>query len=236
MTLSFSLASTELEKMAGLLDHVVGLSRQLGSAGDGPALRDQIQYDVRGLATSGQNAKRSLAQLHEQSDAGAGALLERFEALRARMQRELPPIVDRLRGAGPRAPPAYTDPLLAQRQLDADGDRLDALEGEVHAVLASMREAAQLFGQTLQEIKRQRRLLVAIDGETARAAEDAAAGAAEVRAADARQRSRTKCICWILLIVALVAAVVALVIVYVVKWSKDPSPTPTPRARARSGE
>jgi predicted nucleic acid-binding Zn ribbon protein len=238
MSLSVSLASTELEKMASLLSHVVGLSKQLGTSSDGPNLRDQIQYDVKGLSTSSQNVKRSLTQLKDENESGVDPLLERFEALRTQMQQELPPIVDKLRNSRPGASirtasvDTYTDPLLAQRELDGDTDVIDTLENQVHGILSSMRQVSQLFGQTLQEIKRQRRLLVAIEGETAHAVEDMSAGTEEVRIAHERQQRSTKCICWIILIVALVVVAVVLIIVWQVKWSNDPSPTPRHGQRA----
>jgi hypothetical protein len=234
MALSVSLASTEIERMASLLSHVVSLSKQLGTPSDGPDLRDQVQSDVRRLSTCSQTVKQRLTQLKQQNESGVDAVLEQFESLRAQMQADLPPVIAKLRNSrspGLRTPNAdsYTDLLLGQAELDRTSDELDRLEQQVHEILTSMRQVSQLFGQTLDELKRQRRLLVSIERETARAADDLGTGAEELSTAQERQGLGTKCICWIIIIVGLVVVAVALIIVWQVKWSKDSSPTASPQ-------
>jgi hypothetical protein len=218
--------------MASLLSHVTNLSKRLNSFDDGPHLREQIQFDVKALSTSSQNVKRSLLQLKDQNEPGVDALLERFESLRGRMQEELPPIIQKLRGTqnsstpiGGSGGPNYTEPILSQTQLDGDSDLLDVLEQQVNEILAAMREVHLLFGKTLQELQKQRHILVQIEGETSKAVEEMEVGNEELRKAQGRQRSSTKCICWIVVIAILVVAAVVLIILWKFKWS-TPSATP----------
>jgi hypothetical protein len=242
MTVSLSATASELEKMKSLLNHVVNLSKQLSGINDGPHLREQIQFDVRALSASSQTVKQNLFQLKQQNESGADPLLERFEALRARMQEELPPVVQKLRGNPTASTPltssgvtsGYTDPLLAQAELDNESEVLDVLEQQVHEILASMREVSRLFAQTLEEFKKQRHILVAIEAETLKAVEDMEVGNEELRKGQNRQRCSTKCICWIVVILIVVVAAIALIIVWKVKWSKQSENAPS-RAEVLSG-
>jgi hypothetical protein len=231
MALSIAETSSELERMASLLTHAVKLASQLNSFNDGPHLREQISSDVRSLSTASQNVKQSLTQLKNDGTPGVDPLIARFEALRTRMQDQLPPIAQKVRGSpldsSGGAGGGYTEPLLTQAQVDGDTDLLDNLELQIRGILAMMREVSQLFGQTLQELQKQRHLLQAIEGETARAVEEMEEGNEALQTAQEHQKSSTKCICWIVIIVTLVVVAVALIIVWRVVWSKKPEPTGT---------
>jgi t-SNARE complex subunit (syntaxin) len=103
--------------------------------------------------------------------------------------------------------------------LDSDSDLLDVLEQQVNEILAAMPEVHQLFGKTLQELQKQRHILVQIEGETSKAVEEMEVGNEDLRKAQGRQRSSTKCICCIVVIAIIVITAVVLIILWKFKWS-----------------
>jgi hypothetical protein len=93
--------SGDIDKMANLLSHILSLSDKIGGFGDSPQLREQIQGDVQGLAATGQQVKNTLVTLKGQGFYVIDSYIERYDALRARIQRELPVVIQRLRAALP---------------------------------------------------------------------------------------------------------------------------------------
>jgi K+/H+ antiporter YhaU regulatory subunit KhtT len=232
---SLSEVSRDIEEIASLLSHVVTLSDRIGSFSDGPHLREQIQNDVRRLTTLTQKVKTAMTELRENQGLLFESYQSRFEDLRSRMERDLKPVIEKLRknqigshtnDSGNQ--PETHIPLLSQTKLDQDSDLIDVLEQQVSAILQTMRRVNELFGETMMELQQQRHKLLAVEGETTRAMTEMTIGNEQIEKAATHQKSTTKCICWIVIIVIVVLTGVGLIIAWKVFWSKDDTPTPSP--------
>jgi hypothetical protein len=230
--------SSDIERMTGLMDHIMSLSKQIGGFNDGPQLREQIQVDVKNIMNASKVVKDSLSQL--QGSPGTGECEARFEQLRARMQQDLPNVISKLR-QNTEAPPSsgglqgsranYTEPILDQMQLDGETEQLETLAQQVNQILRVMREVHEIFGQTLEELQKQRHLLGHIEGATSEAVSNMESGNEQLEQAHESQKKSTKCICAVAIIVVVVAVGVAMLILYQVVWKDSGSrPAPIPSA------
>jgi hypothetical protein len=216
-----------LERLTSLLTHIVTLSMKIGSFDDGPQLRENIQTDVRSILSSSQTVKSTLQDLKSRAVPGVDEYLAQFDSIRARMQRELPDVISKLRNtvSSPRSPwdardDSMSQPLLDQAQLDAESGYMDVLEQNVNRIVNTMREVHQLFTDTLTEIQQQRHLVTGIETLTSKAVDDMNNGNKQLEQADEKQKSSTKCLCCIVTILSLVVVGVVLVILYFEVWHK----------------
>jgi methyl-accepting chemotaxis protein len=238
---SLAEVSSNLEQISSLLNHVVNLSTKIGGFGDGPHLREQIQADVRQLTTLSQTVKNAMTELRQTGGPTFDSYQSRFEDLRARMQSELRPVIEKLRSSttpsasgGGGGGSVASEPLLSQQLVDSETDLIDVLEQQVNQILTTMREVNQLFTHVMTELQKQRHMITAIDAETTEAVSEMSTGNRELEKAGEHQKSSTKCICWIVIIVLLVVTAVGLIIAWQLVWKggKPTGPTPmvTPQA------
>jgi hypothetical protein len=217
--------STDLDQISSLLTHVTSISMKIGGFGDGPHLREQIQADVRQLTNLSQKVKIAMAELSKTNDPSFDTYQVRFDELRTRIQSELKPVVEKLRGcatpSGTSGQPSASEGLLRQDLLDADTDYLDTLEQQVNEILQAMREVNQLFTRVMTELQKQRHILARIDAETTEAASDMSSGNMQLEQAAEHQRCSTKLICCIFLIVFVIAAGIGGIIAWQVLKKKD---------------
>jgi uncharacterized phage infection (PIP) family protein YhgE len=224
-----------IDRMANLLSHIMSLSGKIGGFGDGPRLRGQIQADVQVLTETGQQVKNTLSTLKTQGVYGIDNYIERYSALRARIQQELPIVIQRLRAALPTsssrpAPePDMRQPLMMdQGLLDGEADEIDVLEQNVNDVVVGMRDANELFSTTHQEIQSQRHLITRVDSVTSESGSEMAAGNKSLQKGERCQESSTKCICWIAIILLIVVVAVVLIVLSQTVWKADPKTPPPP--------
>jgi hypothetical protein len=226
--------ASDIEQMTSLMTHIINLSKQIGGFNDGPQLREEIQSDVRTLTNTIRSTKDALTALKSQNAPGVDEHQARLDALRARMQAELPGVVNKLRqntdtpSSQSPARAAYTQPLMSQQLLDSETDQLELLEQQVNEILRVMREVNQLFTTTMEELQKQRHILATIEGATSDAVEKMETGNEELKQAHSSQKKSTKCICAIAVIVIVVAIGVALIIFFSVRKSSGGGPAPTP--------
>jgi hypothetical protein len=240
MTATRTQVASDIDKMTSTLNHILSLSKQIGGFRDGPHLREEIQVDVRTILDSSRTVKRDLVQLKENDEPEVDEYLARFEALRSRIQQELPPVVNKLKSSSAdtaiasSSSPNYTEGLLDQTQLDGETDLIDLLEQQVNTILMTMREVREIFGATLEELQKQRHMVQSIETTTAEAAEDVHKGNEILGEAQEQQKGATKCLMWVLIIVVLVAVAVVLIILSQTVWKKKPKATPPPNSAAQS--
>jgi predicted nucleic acid-binding Zn ribbon protein len=235
MSATIAQVANDIAKMTSTLNHILSLSKQIGGFNDGPHLREQLQVDVKSILDSSRTVKRDLLQLKDNDESEADEYLAKFEALRGRIQQELPPVVNKLKSSsadtafGSASSPNYTEGLLDQTQLDGATDLIDILEQQVNAILMTMREVREIFGSTLEELQKQKHMVQSIETTTAEAAEDMHKGNEILEEAQDRQKGATKCILWILIILVLVAVAIVLIILSQTIWKKKKNPdTPIP--------
>jgi hypothetical protein len=232
--MSSASVASDLDRMTSLLNHIMSLSIKIGGFSDGPHLREEIQADIRTLTSLCQTTKTALIALKERGSPRVDDHLGRFNELRGRIQQDLPGVVQKLRGsseqAQAKAAPTHDDALLEQSLLDGETDVIDILEQQVNEILVTMREVNQLFGETLEQLQAQRHILTAIETHTTEAVSEMQRGNEELEQAKEKQKSSTKCICWILIILLLVVAAVVLIILSQTIWKKrndEPGGQPT---------
>jgi hypothetical protein len=220
--------SNDLERLSSLLTHIVSLSMRVGGFDDGPELRENIQADVRSILSSSQSAKTTLLALKQRQVPSVDDYIARFDSIRARMQRELPEVINKLRNTGSFGRSSSSDlhadsmtqPLLDQTQLDGETEMLDVLGQQVNQIIAQMREIHEIFHQTLTEIQQQRHFVTSIDSATSKAAESMEHGNKELDEAAEKQKTSTRCLCVIVTIVVLVVIAVVMVVLYETVWHK----------------
>jgi methyl-accepting chemotaxis protein len=228
--------SSDLEQISSLLSHVVHIAERIGGFGDGPHLREQIQTDVRRLSALSQKVKNAMAQLSSNPGPTFESYQSRFEDLRIRMQKELTPVIERLRNSHTptgesNGRPDTQVPLLSQVMIDQNTDLIDTLEQQVAGILQAMREVNSLFSQTMTELQRQSNRILQIEAETTQAVSEMSRGNDELDKADSHQHKSRRCICCIFILVILVVTAVGLIIAWQVFWKKDPEPTPAGTGR-----
>jgi DNA repair exonuclease SbcCD ATPase subunit len=234
-----SQVANDLDQMTALMNHIISLSNQIGGFNDGPHLREEIQSDVKAILSKSKDVKESLTQLKSRNASGADEYQARFDALRERMQGQLPGVINKLKentdmASGPSGQQSSSGgAILSQALLDQDTELIDALEQQVNEILRRMRELNEIFGTTLAEIQKQRHFIAQIEGDTAEAAVSMEKGNEQLEEAAQHQKASTKCICAIAFILVVVAIGVALFITYEVHWKKSssgggPGPLPSP--------
>ena len=212
--------------MSRLMDDIMNLSKQVGGFGDGPHLREQIQDDVKAIMATSQKVRDGFASMGKDSP-GMSKAKANFEAMKARMQNELPQVIGKLRQSQevslppPSAAPIYTEPLLSQEQLDSETEFLRTMETAAAQILSMMRETERLFTQTLEEIQKQRHKLIGIEKYTANSLSDMEQGNEQLDKAAGHQKSTSKCLCWIAIICAVILTGIILIIVWQLKWKKS---------------
>jgi hypothetical protein len=227
--------SGDIDRMTNLLSHIISLSDKVGGFGDSPQLRQQIRGDVQELAATGQQVKNTLVTLKGQGIYGIDGYIERYDALRARIQRELPVVIQRLRAAlptpsgRPAAEPDMRQPLMMdQGLLDGETDEIDVLEQNVSEVVVGMREVNDLFTSAHREIQSQRHLVVKVDSATSESVSEMAVGNERLESAARRQKASSKCRCCIATILLVVVLAVVLIILSQTVWKADPDVQPAP--------
>jgi hypothetical protein len=232
MTAAVSQVTSDIERMASTFDHIASLSKDISGFRDGPHLREQLEVDVKSIMDLSHGIKRSLTQLRERDEPEADDAAQRFEALRGRVQSELPPVVTKLKSRSAdtllaeTAAADYTEGLLRQTQLD--GDVIEILEQHVNQILLTMREVREIFGATLEELQKQKHLVTSIETITSDARDEMHKGNEILEEAQEQQKGGTKCLLWVVIVLVLVAAAVILIILSQTIWKKKkPSPSPS---------
>lgn len=211
--------------MKDQLRRVVQLSQDIGSFNDGPQLRQNIQNSVRTLVQLSTSVKNEITILHNRDDESsqdANSLQQEFEVINQQMKTQLPEIITSLKSAshtigGPQplggerqlSSEIYV-PLLDQQELDQDTEQIDLLDVSVNEILTNMREVNNLFTQTMQELQRQRHLVVSIDNQTSKAHDAMKEGNSQLDKASEHQKGSRKAICLIFLVVLVVVIGVGL--------------------------
>lgn len=218
--------SHDIGAMERLLSAIVESADKLGGFDDGPDVRESLQRDVRTLMDLSQTVKRALFAQRERGDTAADSHEARFNALRERMQAQLPQVLRRLQESsqGCDAPPPRGDivsqPLLDQEQLDGETEYLQVLEQEINSILTAMQELNRIFKQTLDELQKQRHILVGVDSMVSSSTGNMQDGNKDLDKAADHQRGTTKCLFIIILIVAIAAVGIVVFCVLITRKKK----------------
>lgn len=185
----------DISTMGQLFDEVVRSSEMIGGFDDGPDLRDNIQGKVKRIKQISSQVKSVFNQFGD-DDPRVKECQGIFDQLNAKMQSSLPGVIDKLRNninseAAPQ--PAFQYQMMDQQQVDAETEYLMVLEQEVNSILETMKEVNQIFHQTLEELQKQRHILVDINTSTTGAATNMQSGNDELQQAEHHQK---KCIIW----------------------------------------
>lgn len=210
-------------------ESIIELSKQIGGFNAGPQLQDDIQSNVKSLLTLSQKVKNNITQLRESNAPDLDSVENAFNQLSRRIQSELPDVIKSLRnvssGPGPSSGGGgggFNPTVLQQSLVDDQSDQLDMLEQEVQSILSTMREVNTLFHQTLEEIQKQRHMLVTIEASTEKAKDDMESGILHLDKAGENQKSSNRALCWILII--LVVVVVGVVLFCILFFTRKKKP------------
>jgi flagellar basal body-associated protein FliL len=218
-----------IDKMVKLLSHVLSLSDKIGGSGDSRQLREQIFGDVQALHTAGQQVKSIFLALSNQRASVLTSSIERYDALRARIQHELPKVIQRLRAtlSASTAESALRVPLMMdQGLLDGQTEQIDVLEQTVNQIIAGMREVNQLFINPTRKIQSEREIITQIGSATGDSVSEMQLRDESLVCVIRREKSR-KCICWTAIILVIVVVVTGLIILSQTIWKSDLA-TPAP--------
>jgi hypothetical protein len=211
----------DLGSMRSMFDEILVLSGRFGTPADTPALRSDLQQQVSRLSSLAQSTKGTIEALLRTEDPNVRTLQQSFSEIAAQMRDRLPAVIDSLRNSSSSsrsASTAQSSLMLNQQLLDRESEELEVLEQEVAGILRVMREVNFLFTQTLGEIQKQRHLVMELDKSTGESLEAMSEANSILEKAAGNQKSKTKCICWTLLIVTvIVAGVITFLVLYLEK-------------------
>lgn len=183
----------DISTMGQLFDEVVKSSEMIGGFDDGPDLRDNIQSKVKKIKQISSQVKSIFNQFGE-DDPRVKECQDIFNQLNVKMQNNLPGVIEKLRNniSNEQAPqPTFQYQMQDQQQVDVETEYLMVLEQEVNTILETMKEVNQIFHQTLEELQKQRHILVDINTSTTEAANSMQSGNDELKKAEHHQK---KCI------------------------------------------
>lgn len=219
--------SHDINTMEDQLNKIMLNSSKLGGFDDGPDVRESLQQDVKSLMNLSQMVKKVIFTLREQGDPNVNDYQSKFDNLRNKMQNELPQVLNKLKENIQSNEPSnvpqteiYNQPLLDQSQLDSETEYLQVIEQEVNNILTTMRELNLIFQQTLDELQKQRHILVSVDTMVSSSTNDMNSGNLDLEKAAEHQRGTTKCLWLILIIVAVVATGIILFCVLITRKHK----------------
>ncbi|KAH0795094.1 hypothetical protein GPJ56_000937 [Histomonas meleagridis] len=185
----------DFRSMKQLLQEICDLSDKVGGFDDGPDLRDQIQSKVQTLKRLSSQSKQSLMALSQKNDPAVNECQKQFDELNQDIQQKLVPVLNKLRSstaAEESAPaPQFQNQLVSQAQVDQDTEYLEILEQEVNSILQTMKDVNKIFHETLEELQKQRHVLVGIDTTTTQAAQKMETGNKELKEAHEHQKKCT---------------------------------------------
>ena len=185
----------DFNSMKQLLQEIRTLSDKIGSFSDGPDIRDQIQSKVQTLKRLSSQTKQSLLALSQKNDPAVNECQKQFDELNEDINQKLVPILNKLRsitiGESSAPTPAFQNQLVTQAQVDQDTEYLEILEQEVNSILQTMKDVNKIFHETLEELQKQRHILVGIDTTTSRAAKKMETGNNELKKAHEHQKKCT---------------------------------------------
>ena len=223
---------SSLNRMEQILNTLVEDGSAVGGFNDGPLLRERIQSNSKQLVQLSSTVKREILSLKEQNDPNVNQYEEKFARLAQRMKQELPQVLDSLKKnqiteTHSSSQAISTTPLLQQDVVDGTTEQIEELEVAVREILSTMTQLHSIFTQTLDELQKQRNVILSVDTAVSNAHDDMHKGNDQLDTATKHQKGSTKCLIWIFIIVALVVLGIALGI-YFGTSKKDPEPTPTP--------
>ena len=224
---------SSLNRMEQTLNSLIEDGKSIGGFSDGPILRENIQSKSKQLVQLSNAVKQQIITLKEQNDPNVGKYEEDFDRLAQKMKQELPQILDSLKRSQSTEQPTVTQPisttpLLDQQVVEEQRDLIEDLEVAVREILATMTQLHSIFTQTLEELQKQRNVILSVDNAVSNAHDDMNKGNENLQTAQKHQKGSTKCLLWLLLIFAVIAAGIGVGIYFGVKGNDDPSPTPTP--------
>ena len=216
-TPSLTAVSNALSQMRTKLDELIKNGKDIGSYKDGPLLRNSIQNDAKSLAEISKKVKDDIFKLKQSGLPQVDQYENQFISLKEEMQKHLPPIVEKLRSALNEDTPSPQEdslhsPLVDQQQIDSESEQIDVLEGQVRDILQTMREVHQIFTQTLEELNKQRNIILSIESNTEEAKKEMKNGNFELEKAKEHQKGSTGCLCWLLLFFIIIVGGIALYI------------------------
>lgn len=208
----------------------------IGTFKDTPTFRDSINQNVKDILQLSGASKRLIATLRQQEAPGLDDYEKEYEELNAELKRELPPIVQKLKqntedagGMGGNPQAAMSQNLLDQEVVDGQAEQLEELESQVREILSTMKEVNEIFTKTLEELQKQRNMIVGLDNTVQESQDRMVSGNEALEKGKSHQKASTKCLLWILLFFGIIVA--GIIIFIIVKYTgKKPSPSPSPTA------
>ncbi|KAH0793486.1 syntaxin-12-like isoform X3 [Histomonas meleagridis] len=204
------LLANDIQTMQHQLDEICQNSLSIGDWSDTPELRESLQNDVKSLMELSQQVKSTIISLREKGDPEVDSYQQQFDQLRADMQDKLPGVLQALRRCydsihPQQQQPVLNQPLLDQEQLDGETEYLEIMEQEVNQILSTMRDLQQIFQQTLEEIQKQRHLLVSVDSIVTSSKQNMQSGNVQLEEAHKHQKGSSRAMCIIIVIIVVIA-------------------------------
>ena len=226
--------SSLLSNMRETLDRLCKQNSAVGGLSDGPLLRQELNKTVKELGSISKQAKSTIIILKENGEEIHDYESE-FEKISENMKNVLPEIIQKLREQQEEQPTggslSVTAPLMAQEEVDMETENIENLEIQVREILSTMRELHEIFTKTLEELQRQRNVLVSVDEQISAAQDSVKDGNQQLDAAHQHQKASTRCLCWIALFFLIICAGIGIFLGIKYGTSKpSSSPSPSPAA------
>jgi hypothetical protein len=183
-------------------------------------IREDLHSHIRAVAILTQNVKASVTELRTRDEPGLQTHQPQCEALLYWVQRDLLPVLEKLRGRQP-AIGTITDPLLEQALVDEEGERLAVIESEVKEIVKVMREVDQLLTAPIDDLNKPQYVACPVATATGEAASDLSDGTIHLEGAATTGRRAMSCVCWLVLILLLAVAGVTLGIMSQTVWTSS---------------
>ena len=225
---SLSNLSSSLNEMKSKFNTICTKKRDIGTFQDGPVLRQEINQNVHELVDITNRVKKLIATLKENGE-NIDSYEHDFEELGKQMNDELPKIVQVLKQKEEASPQygtsAIQQPLMAQEEVDGTTEQIENLEVQVREILSTMRQLNEIFTQTLEELQKQRNVILSIDNQVSNAHDNMATGNEKLQEASEHQKGSSKCLCWLAIIFAVICVGIGIFCWIFIPNKDDDTPT-----------
>ena len=222
---SLSNLSSSLNEMKSKFQTLCAKKKDIGTFHDGPVLRQEINTNVKELVDVTNRVKRIISTLKENGE-NIDSYEAEFESLGKQMNTELPKIIQSLKQREDTSVPAYgvsqvQQSLMDQEEVDGTTEQIENLEVQVREILSTMRQLNEIFNQTLDELQKQRNVILSIDNQVSNAHDNMADGNEKLDGAKKHQRGSTKLLCWLAIIFGLVVVGIVIFLIFFFSKKKD---------------